>query len=212
MPPTEFPLEIPRSRGKLALLVLGSATFVALCGWMLSLDGSKISALHQVVAFIGVAFFGLALLHSLRALFDPRPGLVIRKDGFEDRSSPVAVGFVPWNEVTAIEIYKISVRGASERVLVVKVREPAPYAARGGALARLARRENLRMVGSPITLNSKSLRCSLDELARIFEQCWHAALASAARQTGEPQGGPDGQLAQQDQPAGHATDASAPVE
>lgn len=181
MPSADLPLEIPRSRGKLAALVLGSAAFVALCGWMLTLDGSKISALHQVVAFVGVAFFGLALAYGLRALFDPRPGLVVRGDGFEDRSSPVAVGFVPWREVTAIEIYKISVRGASERVLVVKVRDPAPYAARGGALARMARRENLRMVGSPITLSSKSLRTSLDELARVFEQRWHEALS------GEPQ-------------------------
>lgn len=185
MPSADLPLEIPRSRGKLALLVLGAAAFVALCGWMLTLDDSKISALHQVVAVVGVAFFGLALLYGLRALFDPRPGLVVRGDGFEDRSSPVAVGFVPWREVTAIEIYKLSVRGASERVLVVKVRDPAPYAARGGALARMARRENLRMVGSPITLSSKSLRISLDELARIFEQRWHQAAASEAPPPGE---------------------------
>lgn len=188
MTSAELPLEIPRSRGKLALLVLGSAAFVALCGWMLLIDSPEITALHQVVAIAGVAFFGLALLYSLRALFDLRPGLVVREDGFEDRSSPVAVGFVPWHDVTEIAIYKISVRGASERVLVVKVREPAPYAARGGALARMARRENLRMVGSPITLSSKALRCSLDELAPVFERSWHAALAKRSPSTGANEG------------------------
>lgn len=184
-PPT---LEIRRSRGKLALLVLGSAAFVALSLWMLTLEDTEISALHQVVAVVGVAFFGLALLYGLRALLDPRPGLVVRAEGFEDHSSPVAVGFVPWSDVTAIEVHRLSVRGANERVLVVKVRDPAPYAARGNVLARMARTQNLRMVGSPITLSSKSLRCSLDELARTLAERWHQAHANDEPRTDEDRG------------------------
>jgi hypothetical protein len=162
--PTPGELRIARSRGKLALLVLGAAAFVAVSVLLLVFtDFRDPKAPPRVFLWAGALFFGACLVAGARSLFRRTPGLVLRADGFVDASSPISVGFVPWKDVAALAIATIH----SQRMLVVKLHDPAPYLARGNALARLVHRANLKLTGSPINLASNSLRISFDELVQL---------------------------------------------
>jgi hypothetical protein len=58
----------------------------------------------RAVAVIGAGFAGLCACYASIKVFDRRPGLVIDKEGIVDNSSGVAVGRVPWHEITGARV------------------------------------------------------------------------------------------------------------
>jgi hypothetical protein len=157
--------EIPRSNGKGVMLTLGSLAFVVAGVWMLVRGGRHEGLPTPIIGGVAVVFFGACLVYGVRVLLDRSPGFVLRADGFEDRSSGVAVGFVPWRDVREIAVMSIT----GQRFITVRVNNPEVYAARGSAIQRLARRANARMCGTPITISTNTLRVSFDELMRLLE-------------------------------------------
>jgi hypothetical protein len=91
------------NRGKIILMLLGSLAFVAAAVW-LWLSAGKSSFLkpylQQVIALVGVAFFGLCAFYACVKVADARPGLIIDDDGIIDNSSGAAVGRIHWDDVT----------------------------------------------------------------------------------------------------------------
>ncbi|ORA62129.1 STM3941 family protein [Mycobacteroides franklinii] len=56
-----------------------------------------------------------------------------------------------------------------QRILMVAVKDPERYIARGGPVTRLLNRGNMRMAGSPIAISANSLKIGFDELLAAFE-------------------------------------------
>lgn len=146
-------------------LVLGALAFVVIGAWMIVVGDSHRGIPTPIIGVASIAFFGAAFVYGVRSLLDSTPGLVLREDGFEDRSSGVAVGFVPWSEVRELAVMSI----AGQRFLAVRVHEPAKYAARGNWWQRAAHRSNTVRCGTPIAISSNALRISFDALVRLFE-------------------------------------------
>ncbi|MFN0252957.1 MAG: STM3941 family protein [Kofleriaceae bacterium] len=158
---------ISRSRVKGAALTLGSLGFVALSAWMMTLGETTRRGLPtEVIGLVGIVFFGACLGFGVRMVFDRRPGFVLREDGFEDYSSGVAVGFVPWGDIREIAVLRIS----GQRFIAVRVNNPEVYARRGTAIQRMAHRANMKLCGTPVTISSNTLRISFDELVRLLEE------------------------------------------
>ena len=124
------------------------------------------SGLTLIVGALGVltfAGFGAAwILTLLRA----GPGLVVDDTGFDDHSSGVAVGRVPWADVTSMSEWSAFGRSS----VVVTVRDPEVYLARLGRLARLAATANRRLVGSPVTVASSGLKTSFASLSTLLRE------------------------------------------
>jgi len=169
---------IELSRKKIVLLILGACVFVALGGWLLSLDGAAVRSERSFRGFFNevwvvrglgltaILFFGLCGLYALRALFDKKPGLVLNSSGLVDNASAVSAGFIPWSEVVGASVYEIQ----GQKMLVIDVRTPQTYIDRGGALRRLLNKANYRMVGSPIALSSKVLKIDFPRLVFLFNR------------------------------------------
>lgn len=148
------------------MVTLGSLAFVVIGAWMLARGGTYKGLPAPVIGGVAILFFGACLVYGVRTLLDRRPGLILRADGFEDRSSGVAVGFVPWSDVREIAVMTIT----GQRFIAIRVVNPEVYATRGTAMQRMAHRANTRMCGTPIAISANTLRISLDELLQLFQQ------------------------------------------
>ena len=155
---------IALSRRKLILMIAGTLLFVAAGVWFLvaSDEGSLVTTLGRFVPpwFVhrlgaAAALFGLAGAgYGIAKSRDEKPGLILNSEGMVDNSSAVAAGFIPWSEVTDVDIFQIQ----SQRMLVVHVADPGKYVERGSALKRALNRANAGMCGSPIVISSNAPR------------------------------------------------------
>ena len=176
---------IPLSKTKLALLVAGSVLFVALGVWLAQLDAATIASQRRynnpaVVHGVGVVcalVFSATAVFGLVKLRDDRPGLVFGPDGFTDNASATAVGFVPWSEVTGVGVMEFN----RQKMLVVAVRDPEKYLARGGTLKQMLGRANARMCGSPIVISAHALKTDFGVLLAEFEHRLDRYAADARR-------------------------------
>jgi hypothetical protein len=104
---------------------------------------------------------------------------VLNSAGIFDNASAVAVGFIPWSEVTGSGIYQVQ----STKMLIIGVRDPRKYTDRGGALKRAFNRANSKMSGSPVSVSSTALKIDFPELVSLFDR-YHRKYggATAARE------------------------------
>lgn len=162
------------SKTKLVLLLLGASAFVAAGIWMLSLDDASIQSQRRFndplyvhgLGLVAVVFFGICGLFALKKLFDKKPGLVFNNSGIVDNASSASAGFIPWSEVVGAEVFEIQ----KQKMLIIMVRNPQEYIARGNSLRRTLNKANYKMVGSPISISSNALEISFSELTSLFSQ------------------------------------------
>ena len=162
------------SKKKMLLVLLGASAFVAVGILMLSLDDASIQSRRRLndptyvrgLAIVAIVFFGSFGLYALKKLFDRRPGLVFNDSGIVDNASSVSPGFIPWSEVVGAQVFEIQ----KQKLLIIKVRDPQEYIARGGSLKRALNKANHKMVGSPISISAHALAINFSELVSIFDQ------------------------------------------
>lgn len=141
---------------------------------MLSLDDASIQSRRRFndpvyvrgLGIVSIVFFGACGLLALKKLFDKRPGLVFNHSGIVDNASSISAGFIPWSEVVGAEIFEIQ----KQKMLIIKVRDPQEYVARGSSLKRILNKANYKMVGSPIFISSNALEIKFSELTSLFDQ------------------------------------------
>lgn len=161
------------SKVKTLLALLGALVFVALGIWFLTLDAEAIAAqrkLSSPILFYGlgvvaIVFFGTCGIFAARKLFDSSPGLVLNRQGLIDNSSGISVGFVPWSEVSRIEEHQIQ----KHKFISIFVDNPERYMNAGNVLQRKARRANLKVCGTPISISSSALKIRYNDLHSAIE-------------------------------------------
>ena len=162
------------SKKKILLLVLGACVFVALGIWMFSLDDATIQGrrgmnnpvLVHGLGLVAIVFFGVLGLVGLKKLFNTKPALILNKSGIVDNASSVSAGFIPWSEVGGARIVEMP----NQKMLVIDVRDPEEYIARGSRLKQTLNKANYNMVGSPISIPTDVLAINFSELASLFDQ------------------------------------------
>jgi hypothetical protein len=167
------------SKTKVGLFFVGALLFAALGVALASLDSQHLSGMRrhppvqliQAIGAVAAIFFSIVGLGCLYLFFDRRHGIVLDSAGFTDYSSLSAVGFVAWAEVEGFEVEEL----LNQKLLVVKVRNPAKFVSRGTALARALRHSTNKMSGSPVVISSSGLKASFEELTRLFAQYKSAA-------------------------------------
>ena len=165
-------IEIPLSKNKMFLTLLGSTTFVVLGLWFL-IDPPKSNhwllgnpTLIFIIGLASILFFGLVAVTIFRKFSDKKPGLIISKQGITDNSSGVSAGLIPWTDIQEIKISQVM----SQKFLMFIVSNPQDYLDKvTNPLKRNAMKMNYKTYGSPISISSNALKTNFNELQKLLE-------------------------------------------
>jgi len=128
-------------------------------------------AFWLVIGLVGLVIFGPITLVLLVRAIRNKPVLILDADGFTDRTPPLGVGFVRWQEVQRIED-----RVFRRRVYVtVSLTDRAAFRARLPAWHRLILRLNGPMVAGDILIPDNVLSMSPGALMKTMRRLYRAA-------------------------------------
>jgi hypothetical protein len=173
MAPTKNSIEIPLSKKKITLILIGSIVFVVLGVWFV-MEPDKFSRgplrNPTVVTIVGIAaivFFGICALYALRKLPDNKPGLIMDESGLTDNSSAVSAGHIRWADINDLSVITIQ----KQKFILLHVNNPQDYIDRQrGSLKRKMMQLNFKLYGSPLTLNTNGLKVTFDELHKLITE------------------------------------------
>jgi hypothetical protein len=163
-------IEIPLSKGKILLMLLGCIAFVIGSIWLFNFAETQqeyAPALLKGIGGIGFAFFGLAGVFMLKKVTDKKPGLTINAKGIVENTNGISIQMVEWKDITSID----SIDVAGQQLIVVKVKNPEKYVdkASNNAQKRLLRL-NVKQYGTPIFITTNSLQIGVDELLALLNE------------------------------------------
>ena len=156
---------IPFSRMKCLLILAVALLFVVACAYFAthSEGQHRYSPMFvRIVCGIGVPFFAVIAIMSVVRLVDSRPGLVVDRQGIEDRTSFASVGRVDWADIHGLRVSRARWNSA----LVVELHEPERFARRGNIVQRLLRFG----APSPVVLGSNALDIPFDTMVQIVRR------------------------------------------
>ena len=134
------------SRWAMVFGAIGSMVFVAFGA---NLVGEfPDSAFDFVAGTAAIAFFSLTCVYFFFRLAVRRPALVVDGHGLTDNATAMGVGFVGWEEVKRVTVYRFM----GQKVLGIEVHDPNAIAARVGVVKRLAMKANMKIGCSPINI------------------------------------------------------------
>ncbi|SEG04355.1 STM3941 family protein [Sphingobacterium lactis] len=164
-------IEIPLSKRKMILTLLGACVFVVL-GGLFVLNPQKFTSIIMrnpiVILISGIAsilFFGIVGISIFRKLLDKKPGLIINHEGVNDNSSGVSAGFIPWSDIREIKVSHVF----NQKFLLFIVNNPEDYLDKiKNPLKRSAMKMNYKSYGSPISISSTVLQTNFDDLSKVL--------------------------------------------
>jgi hypothetical protein len=165
----------PKRSQRLKLVLLGVAMVAVSLFLVMS---SSLEA--RVVGAVGLALFTPGLVYALYRATKGGAALVVTREGFEDRASAIAVGFVPWAAVTDIDVVEIG----RQRMVALTLRDPARVLAEVPRPKRWVLRANASFAAH-VFLPQLSLPMDVEAVAEVMER------ARAANQRGQSPPAPD---------------------
>lgn len=158
-------IEIPLSKTKILLHLLGSIIFVAL--FLFIIVEIQPSFFVEIVGYFGVLFFGFGFIFLMGKMLDRRPGLIIDQNGITDHTHYTSVGKIEWEDIVGFDTYQME----STKMIIIYTDNPEKYIKRAkNSFAAKAMRMSQRMTGSPLSINSGSLKIGYDELEHILTE------------------------------------------
>jgi hypothetical protein len=163
-------IEIPISRRKSILILLGAIMFVALGVWFVmspSLFSSKYNPLViRILGVVTVLFFGVCAIALVKALITKKTGLTIDSSGILCDSGGIAIGFVPWKDIIDVEEFYVSGQG----IIKIIVSNPQKYIDRQkSAFSRRMAEMNYKLYDTPVQISANMLKCNFAELSGLLK-------------------------------------------
>ena len=166
-------IEIPLSKKKMVLTLLGAIAFVGLGLWFL-INPPKISnpifgnpTVIFIVGLASILFFGLVGITVFKKLSDTKAGLIINRQGIIDNSSGVSAGLVLWKDIEEIKVSQVM----SQKFLMFIVQNPKDYLDKvSNPLKRKSMEMNYRSYGSPISISANSLQTDFEKLHKLLTE------------------------------------------
>jgi len=152
-------------RGKLWPLLLGAILLVVLGFVLIGLrEWSPLYVYHVIVALLAIVFFGACGIVILGRVLWRSPAVILSGQGITDKGSPLAAGFLSWEDVAFVSIY--SYRG--QRMLGVFLKDPHAIMSRLGAAKAGLMRLNMRMGFAPVNISQVILPGPIEELDELI--------------------------------------------
>jgi hypothetical protein len=167
MATSEQRIEIPLSKKRIFLMLLGALIFVAIGLWFIiypptiSKSYSGNLTILAIVGYAAIVFFGLCAFFLSRKLFDKKHGLVIDQTGLTDNSSAGSVVHILWSDIESISIMEIH----RQKLIMIHVTNPQDYIDKQtSSFKRKMMQMNYKMYGTPLSIASNGLKISFGEL------------------------------------------------
>ena len=165
------------------MLILGAVIFASLAGKLFirffeaTANSQEFAPPYLTlgIAIVCIFFFGLCGLIGLKMLFTSRPGLIISKDGITVNSNGVNFGFIPWTEITEINITKFKM----SKIISIEVNDPQPYKLKCNILIRFLNWLDLSTKSTPIKISTHALKISHKNLLPLLQE-YHLKYQAAA--------------------------------
>jgi hypothetical protein len=164
-------IEIPRSKKKMFLALLGSLIF-ALLGMAFILNPEKFvsyifrnAELIRISGIAAIIFSTLCILYISIKLFDKKPGLTIDQKGITDNSNYNKVGLIEWNEIIGIRTEQVM----STKFLLIDVRNPEKFIKNASKIKASLMKANMKMYNTPLSVSSTALKYSFENLENLIE-------------------------------------------
>ena len=164
-------IEIPVSKSKTILLLLGSIGFV-LIGILFVIDPSKFISIKAtnstyifLLGFVSIIFFGFGVYVFIKRLGQSIPGLIINEKGIIYDPKDEINGFVEWSIITKFS--KINIH--NQKLIMIHVDNPDEFIKnQSKALKRKLMNFNQSSYGAPIGLAALGLSISFDSLYQLI--------------------------------------------
>jgi len=163
------------SRGRVLLLGLGAAAFVALGFFLWRIGGIR----NQIVAVAAGGFFGMCFFFALYKLIWRQPALIISSSGLVDNSSALGGYAIRWNEVESVYISTMRTSlFSSQHFLSIRLKRPEEFLNRQSSFRARLMKANVSLVGAPVNISANTLPIKLEELVAMVQQKCSVAGAS----------------------------------
>lgn len=107
------------------------------------------SKILLVVWIFGFLFFFWAMLYYLRRIFTALPLLIADESGVTDNSSPLSVGFIPWEDIRKARTKLMGI----QPFILITVKNEEKYLAKISLFGRVLAKANKRMGYEIICIN-----------------------------------------------------------
>jgi hypothetical protein len=165
-------IEIPLSKTKITVMLIGTLVFVTLGILFLVTPDTFISVIFRnilvirIVGVVAVIFFGAVGIYGLRKLFDKTVGLTIDEKGILDNSNASSVGLIDWNDIIEIKTEQVM----STKFLLIVTNDPDKYMDRVNGFKRKLLQGNMKMYGTPLSINANTLSHDFVELEKLIKE------------------------------------------
>jgi hypothetical protein len=168
-------IEIPLSKKKIYLAILGSLLFIIAGIWLffntnLYLDFPlklfRNPMIIKGVGILSILFFGTIGILQIKKIFDKKAGLMIDSSGITDNSNATSIGLIEWNDISDIKTKQVM----TTKFLLINVTNPEKYI--GKAKSRIKAklmRSNMKMCGTPLSITSNSLKYDFRKLEKLIQ-------------------------------------------
>jgi len=169
----EEQIEIPLSKKKMILALLGAILFIVIGFWFL-INPPRINnpffgnpTVLFIIGLASIIFFGFVAITMIRKLPDKKAGLIINKQGIIDNSSGVSAGLVTWSDIEEIKVIQVM----NQKFLMFIVKNPQQYIDRvTNPIKRKGMEINYKSYGSPISISANSLKTNFDGLYNLLTE------------------------------------------
>lgn len=168
-------IEIPLSKNKLTLQIIGSLAFVIGGIWLFTqandFQDMPIQFLAnpiviKTVGIISILFFGATGIYGLQKTFDNKMVLIIDENGITDNTNATSIGLIEWADIMDIKTYQVM----STKSLLIKVNNPEKYIVRSkNRIQTNIMKTNMKMVGTPLSITATTLHYKFDDLEKIVQ-------------------------------------------
>lgn len=165
-------IEIPLSKSKLLLILLGGLAFVII-GVIFIINPERfVSArmsnpeLLRLLGIASIVFFGALTMYAIKKLLGNPIGLVIDEEGIIDNTNAAGIGLIKWADITGLERVQVK----STKILLVHISNPEEYLNRTKGFKKLLIKGNYNMYGTPLSITSNTLKYNFNDLERLIAE------------------------------------------
>lgn len=158
------------ARGLFGMLVLAaSGAFVALAPWLTDIQMAPASYgwLFQIAGLVVAIVAMIPVVTGLNGLWQPRPGVVIDRDGVWNMTNGTDHDLIPWADITDLGQF----RQDRKHLIMLYTDKPQKYidrqTTRHGKQAAEATRI---MTGTPLAIEPAGLTATLPELMHLLDE------------------------------------------
>ena len=171
-------IQIPLSKTKLILLLIGAIAFVFGGVWMIIKPADNLYSedFHLFIGLASVLFFGLGVFFIIKKIFSRKIGMIINDKGILDNSNAIYFGLIEWQDIIEMDSIKVKVPViglgidvSSHKMIILKTNKPEKYIERQkNVILKETLEYNYKEYGSPITIISSGLKIEFSKLEHLI--------------------------------------------